>query len=94
MKLMAHLSKELKEKYGKRSFSLRSGDKVKVMRGKFKGYTGKVVEVDREKGVVFIEGVEREKVDGSKVKVPIHASNVEIIELELSDKYREKMLTR
>ena len=38
--LSANLSKELRKKYG-RSLQIRKGDSVKVMRGKFKGKTGK-----------------------------------------------------
>jgi len=90
MKVMAHLSKELREKYKRRSFGIRVGDKVRVMRGFFKGMIGKVTKVDRERGRILIEGVEREKVDGSKVPVPIHASKVEIIELNVVDKWRKK----
>ncbi len=93
-KVFSHLSKELQEKYGRRSFPLRVGDTVKVMRGKFKGHVGKVVEINRKEERVKIEGLEREKVDGTKVLVPIHASNLEIIELNLEDPYRKKMLER
>ena len=94
MKVMAHLSRELREKYGRRSFGIRVGDKVRVMRGAFRGMIGKVTRVDRERGRIIIEGVEREKVDGSKVPVPIHVSNVEIVELNLEDSWRKKKIER
>ncbi len=92
LKLWAHLSKELREKYKRRSFPLRVGDVVKVMRGKFKGVVGKVIKVDREKQRVYIEGVEREKVSGAKVNVPVHASKVMIVELNLEDELRKAKL--
>ncbi len=92
MKVMVHLSKELREQYGRRSFGVRAGDKVRVMVGQFKGMTGKVSRIDREREVVYVEGIEREKSDGSKVPVPIHASNVEIIEFDLTDSLRKKKL--
>ena len=38
----AHLSRELRKKYGKRSASLRKGDNVKIMRGQFRNKSGKV----------------------------------------------------
>ena len=46
-KLMsAHLSKELRLKYKKRSFPVRKKDKVKIFTGKFKGVIGEIESVD------------------------------------------------
>ncbi|MDQ3848791.1 MAG: 60S ribosomal protein L26, partial [Thermoproteota archaeon] len=39
-----------------------------------------------------IEGIQREKVRGGQVKVPIHSSNVMVITLNLDDKYRSGWL--
>ena len=92
-KLMsAHLSKDLREKYNKRSFRLRSGDTVKVMKGSFKGKTGLIESVDISKQKVMIETVEYTKKDGSKSKYPIHVSNVLITEFKLDDKKRKLKL--
>ncbi len=90
--MSVHLSKELREKYGIRSFPVRVGDKVRIMRGDHKGVEGKVVKVDRKKYRVFIEGVTRENSRGEKVYIPIHYSNLMIIELDLSDEYRKRKL--
>ena len=49
-----HLSKELRAKYKLRTFGLRKGDEVKVMRGKFKGKVGKVEKIVPKKAKVFI----------------------------------------
>ncbi len=84
------MSKELKEKYGYRSFGLRRGDTVKIMRGKFKGKTGVVERVRDDK--IYIDGIKVEKQEGKMVEVPIHASNVEIIKLTLDDKKRKAKL--
>ena len=40
------LSKELRKNYGKRNVPIRKGDKIKVLRGQFKGKTGEVTKVD------------------------------------------------
>ncbi len=94
-KLMsAHLSKELREKYGRRSFPVRKGDEVKIMRGSFKGKTGKVVRVDYKNYKVYIEGITRKKVDGTEAMVPIHPSNLMIISLNLEDTKRLEALER
>jgi large subunit ribosomal protein L24 len=63
-----------------------------VVRGEYKGRGGKVEDVDTERGTLHIEGMQREKIRGGQVKVPIHASNVKITSLNLEDKYRSSML--
>jgi large subunit ribosomal protein L24 len=47
--LSVHLSKELREKFKTRNVVVRKGDHVKVLRGKFKGKTGKIISVDIKK---------------------------------------------
>ncbi|MEM0329363.1 MAG: 50S ribosomal protein L24 [Nitrososphaerota archaeon] len=94
-KLMsAHLSPELREKYNRRSFPIRVGDKVRILRGEFKGIEGKVTSVDRERQVIYVENVTIKKADGTSVSRPIHISNVMITELNLDDEYRKKALAR
>lgn len=88
--LAAHLSKELKGKHAKRSVTLRKGDKVKILRGQFKGKSGKIDRVDTKKSKVYITGIEFAKKDGSKALYPIHASNLVVEELNMEDKKRMK----
>jgi large subunit ribosomal protein L24 len=64
------------------------------MRGDRKGFEGKVTGVDRQKYRIFVEGITREKVDGSTIPVPIHPSKVMITRLNLDDKRRKKILER
>lgn len=92
--MAANLSPELRSKYGRRSFPVRVGDTVKIMRGDFSGIEGKVSGVDRSSYRVYIDGVTREKVSGDNVKVPIHPSNLMIVGLNLEDKWRVKALER
>jgi len=88
--LNAHLSEELAKKHGLKTIRVRVGDKVKVMRGKFKGREGKIELVDLKKSKVAITGIDISKRDGSKSKPLIHASNLLITELNLDDKRRLK----
>ena len=92
--LAAHLSKELKKKYGKRSLPVRKGDKVKIMTGQFRKHVGKILKVDLKKSKVHVEGADLIKKAGGKALYPIHASNLEILELNLDDKERKKILER
>ena len=92
--MAAHLSPELREKYNKRSIRVRVGDKVKVMRGSFKGEESKVERVDSQRRRVYLTKVERIKKDGTKILVPFDPSNLMITELNLDDKKRMKQLPK
>jgi large subunit ribosomal protein L24 len=76
-----------------KSINIKTGDTVKVIAGKDKGATGKVLKVIREDDRVIVEGVNQikkhEKVvnTGSgntggiiSVEAPIHVSNVMLVE--------------
>jgi large subunit ribosomal protein L24 len=90
--LGASLADELREQYKKKTLRVIKGDSVMVVRGEYKGRGGKVDDVDTERGTLHIEGMQREKIRGGQVKVPIHASNVKITVLNLGDKYRSNRL--
>ncbi len=92
--LSSHLSKELREKYGKRNVPLRKDDKVKIMRGQFKNKTAKVTRVDVKHTKVYLDGVNTIKKDGTKLPYPLHPSNLMIIELYVDDKIRKKVLEK
>jgi len=92
--LSAHLSKELRSKYNKRSFPLRKGDTVSIMKGDFKDKSEKINRVSLRKYKIYIEGVTRKKVDGSDVQVPIDPSNLLITDLNVEDEKRLKALKR
>ena len=87
--LNARLSKELTKKHNTRSVRVRKGDKVKLMRGQFKGTTGLVDKIDLSRERIYVNGVSLIKKDGGKIPYPIHPSNVQIIELS-EDKRRFK----
>ncbi|MBU5689952.1 MAG: 50S ribosomal protein L24 [Candidatus Aenigmatarchaeota archaeon] len=87
--LSVHLSKELREKYKKRSLPVRKGDEVIVLRGKYKKRTGKVSRVDLIHEKVYIEGITRKKVAGTEIPVTFNPSNLMITSLQ-EDKKRFK----
>lgn len=90
--LSVHLSPDLRNKYGRRSITVRVGDTVKVMKGIFKGVEGKVKRIDVKSQMVYLENVSRKKADGSTVDVPIRAPNLMITQLNLDDKLRKEKL--
>ena len=89
-----NLSKELRKKYEKRNIPVKKGDMVKIMRGKYKKKQGKITEVKIKSGKIYIEGIQIKKQDGSKANVPIKASNLQIISLNLEDKKRSAKIER
>jgi len=93
-KFSASLSPELRKSHNINSIPVRTGDTVRIMRGERKGFEGKVSGVDRTKYRIFVEGVTREKVDGTATLIPIHTSKVMITRLNLDDKWRRGKLER
>ena len=90
----AHLSKDLKAKFKKRSIAVRKGDKVKIMVGSFRKTEGKVDSVSLKDQRVYVMGVGITKKDGSKKLIGLHPSNLLITELNMDDKLRQKILER
>jgi len=90
--LSVNLSKELRKEHGKRNVVVRKGDTVKIMKGKFKKKSGKILEVDTKKSKVVVEGIQVKKADGSKANVKMQPSNLQITSLNLDDKKRFKKL--
>ena len=88
-KLMcSHLSKDLQQKYNRRSVRVTEGDIVKVLRGEFKGVTGKITRVSTLRNGIAIEGIKKEKLKGGNLDVFIHTSNVLVTDLNTEDKWR------
>lgn len=94
-KLMsARLSDELTKRYKIRNIPVRKGDKVKIIRGKYKKVTGKINKVNTKRMRVFVDGADRSKTDGSKSFYPLHPSKLIILELNLDDKKRLKQIKK
>lgn len=82
------ISKELRKKYEKKSLRVRTGDKVLILRGQFKGKDGLVEKVNLAKERVYVKGAELTKKEGGKVAYPIHPSSIRILTLVADDKKR------
>lgn len=92
--LSAPLSPSLKAEYGARSMPVRRDDTVTITKGDRKLTEGKVLRVDSERSKIYIEGVTRNRMDGSMVQIPIRPENVMITRLELGDDKRRAILAR
>ncbi len=92
--MSAHLAPDLVKSHGIKSIPVRKGDTVRVMRGDHEGFEGKVSRVDLANYRIFVEGLTREKVDGTVIFISIHPSKVLIKTLNLDDKWRKRTLQR
>jgi len=92
--MTAPLSPELLAQKGIKAMPVRKGDSVRITRGDHKGFDGKVSRIDLKNYRVYLEGLTREKVDGSTVFVAIHPSKIMIRTLNLDDKVRKAILER
>ena len=90
--LSVNLSKELRKKYNVRNVKVRKGDTVRIQRGRYKSQEGKIDFVFPKKGIVYIEGYEMSKGEGSKARLSFKPSNLQIVDLNLSDKLRKQKL--
>jgi len=90
----AALSKDLRKKYPRRSARIMIDDTVKVIRGEYKGLTGKVAKISTESNSIAIEGNKKEKLKGEKIDVYIHSTNMVITSLNTDDKWRLKILEK
>jgi large subunit ribosomal protein L24 len=94
-KLMAApLSKELTASRGAKTLPVRKGDTVQIKRGDNKGFEGKVSRVDLKAYRIYLEGLTREKVDGTNIFISVHPSKVQIRSLNLDDKWRKNIIER
>jgi len=92
--LSVSLSPNLRERYNTRNVTVRKGDTVKIVKGEFRGMTGKVNRADVKRSVVFVDGAERVRKDGTKAFFPLQPSNIMLTEVYVEDKLRAASLTR
>ncbi len=92
--LSVSLSSDLKSRFKTNAVTVRRGDTIRILRGDRKGFEGKITRADLKNYRIFVEGVTRDKADGTTALVPIHPSKVMITSLNLDDKWRRKTLER
>src|SRR3990172_9848944 len=92
--MSAPLSPELVKSRGAKTLPVRKGDTIRIMRGDHEGFEGKIQRVDLSDYRIYVEGLTREKVDGTAIFVSVHPSKVMIKTLGLDDKWRKEILKR
>lgn len=87
-RLHAHLSRELRSSLGRRSVLAAKGDGVKVLKGRFKGASGKVTGVSVKNGFLSIEGLVVKKQSGKEVPASFRPNQFVVIEIASNRKIR------
>ncbi|MBS3794691.1 MAG: 50S ribosomal protein L24 [Candidatus Thorarchaeota archaeon] len=88
------LDEFLREEYGLRSMKLKKGDLVKIMRGRFRETEGTVERLDYKEVRVYLDSATTEKADGTEINVPIHPSNLMLLQPEMDDEREERIEKR
>jgi len=88
------LSPNLRAEHGTRSMTVVVDDTVSITKGDRRYAEGRVLRVDTKAFKIYIEGVTRERQDGSAVQIPIRPENVMITRLNLDDPRRRQVLER
>ena len=87
VKLADELIKQLSNKI--KRVTIKKGDKVKIVKGKFKSKIGKVLEVDYKKLCIYIEGIVRKNAKGVEKLISIKPYNVRIIEGDFTKRIKQ-----
>lgn len=91
--MSAPINKELQTTHGIKRLPIRRDDEVQVVRGQFKGRSGRVVAVKLRSMRINVESVTKQKINNETVFIPIHPSNVVITKLKM-DKYRKTLIEK
>ncbi len=86
--ISANLNQTLRDELGVRSLGIRVGDRAKVMRGDDKGVEGIVSNIDRQEEKIYINNLDRQKIDGTMKEKPFNPSNLQLQALNLEDDER------
>ena len=93
-KLMScHLTKTLRDEHKLRALPIKRGDEVKILKGKWKGKKGKVVQVYRKRNCIYVDKVQREKQNGQTIYLPIKPCYC-VVEKLFINKDRTKTIER
>lgn len=90
----ARLDYMLQDEYNIKRLPLRVDDHVRVVKGQFRDFEGKILRIDQKNYKIVLEEVSREKADGSVHYYPIHPSKVIITKLGVIDKWRQGIIDR
>ncbi len=84
-KINVALNKDLRKKYGIRSFPVATGDVVTIMSGSRKGEGGKVIKVNHRFRTISVDGITIAKADAKQEEFFLPANILRITRLDFSN---------
>lgn len=92
--ISAPLSPSLKTQYGAKRLVVIEDDTVQVVKGDRKLTEGKVLRVNTKINSIYIEGLTKQRLDGTTIQIPVKPSNIILTKIKTDDKWRKKILER
>src|SRR5580692_5752534 len=86
------LSRELRQRYGRRQVPVRKGDTVRILSGSFRGREERVAKVVRRDYTVTLDNVTGKTGDQKLKPLPIRLAHLLLVRLNLSDPWRRRIL--
>ncbi|MBM3291371.1 50S ribosomal protein L24 [Candidatus Bathyarchaeota archaeon] len=92
--ISAPLSPSLKTQHGAKRLVVIEDDTIQIIKGDRKLAEGKVLRVNTKINSVYVEGLTKQRLDGTTIQIPIKASNIILTKIKTDDKWRKKILER
>jgi large subunit ribosomal protein L24 len=90
--LTVPLSRELRQKYGRRQLPVRKGDTVRVISGSYEGQEERVAKIDTRSRTVTLDNITLKKADQKLKALPVRPNHLLLTRLNLSDSWRRRIL--
>ncbi len=86
------LSRELRQRYGRRSVVVRKGDTVRILTGSYIGREERVARVNRRSYSVTLDNITGKTGEAKLKPLPIRTGHLLLTRLNLSDPWRRRVL--
>jgi large subunit ribosomal protein L24 len=90
--LTVALSKELRDRYGRRQLPVRKGDTVRVLAGSYEGQEERVAKVNSRAMTLTLDNITLKKADQKLKALPVRPNHLILTKLNLSDAWRRRVL--
>jgi large subunit ribosomal protein L24 len=90
--LTVALSKELRDRYGRRQLPVRKGDTVRVLAGSYEGQEERVAKIHTRSMTLTLDNITLKKADQKLKALAIRPNHLILTRLNLSDGWRRRVL--
>jgi large subunit ribosomal protein L24 len=90
--LTVPLSRELRQRYGRRQLPVRKGDTVRVISGSYEGQEERVAKIDTRGRTLTLDNITVKKADQKLKALPVRPNHLLLTKLNLVDSWRRRIL--